>query len=153
MLTWFNRTFRKSKAIRIYLVTLEGRLLEYWRVPKGGEVDLGEYGIFILEDRDSMYLSSKNVPTFICTENNAEPQNVLLDMNKRTYYSPKRYKVAINENVSEALINATLNEPIKKDTIVLAGVMLMGFLGLGYYLSGNQQAIIEALNSLGIGVG
>lgn len=151
MTNYINKTFRKSKVVRLLFKKEDGRLQEFWRVPNNNEVDLGEYGLFILDTKKAIYSTNKNIPTYVLLQGKTEPINI--NTRSQTFMPPTRYKQAINENITKKIIESTSGGMISKDTIIIVAVLIMGFVGMAYYLNGNQIAIIEALNNLGIGVG
>ena len=147
MRQWFIKTFMKRQAVRIYIATPDKRLKEYWGLPKGDQVSIKGVGTFILTT-DEASLSSKNVPTFIFNTVNPEPLD--LQKGKKSVYTPEQFQVAIDSNIAKEIFLATKSGSISQDTMIILGVMVLGFAGLGYYITDQLNAINEILQALGI---
>jgi len=147
MREWFIKTFMKRHAVRIYIAMPDKRLKEYWCIPKGDQVSIKGVGTFVLTI-DEVSLSSKNVPTFIFNTTNPEPLD--LQTGGKSVYSPEQFQVAIDSNIAKEIFLATKSGSISQDTMIILGVMVLGFAGLGYFITDQLKAITEILQALGI---
>lgn len=147
MKEWIIKTFMKRHAVRIYIATPDKRLKEYWCLPKGDQVSIKGVGTYILTI-DEANLSSKNVPTYIFNTVNPEPLD--LQKGKKSVYTPEQFQVAIDSNIAKEIFLATKSGTISQDTMIILGVMVLGFAGLGYFLTDQLNALNDILQALGI---
>lgn len=143
MKTWFIKTFRKRQAVRLVIILEDHRVIEFWRIPQGDTVQLQGYGAYKI-DSQNLHLTSKNVPTYYYNILNTEPLKMIAKETK-TYMSPDKYQTALNSKAEKALLDATKPVSIDTQTVILIVVFVVGLLGLGYYLSGQIQAILDIL--------
>jgi hypothetical protein len=144
MKSWFIKQFKSKVNAKIIFKTKEGRLKSFYVIPKGGEVDIAPYGTFIL-DTSKMYLSDKNTPTYLFIEGIAEPINI--ESKEQSFMTPQRYKKAIDNKVVSEIIGATEDAVLSKETMIIIGILVLGFLGLGYMFNDKINLIIEFLTS------
>ena len=147
MKQWFIRTFLKSKAVRIYIAHPDKRLQEFWAIPHGDQVNIKGVGVFTISLEEGN-LSSKNVPTYIFNTLSTSPLN--LQTGEKSVYTPEQFQVAIDSKIEREIFLATKTGVLSQDTIYILLALMVGFGGLGYYLSDKINTIIEALASLGI---
>jgi len=132
-MNWYIKTFRKRVAVKIIVVLEDHRVKEFWRIPKGDTVDIAGYGAFKI-DPDNIHLSGKNIPTYYYDINNAEPLRLLVNETK-TYMSPTRYQTALSSKATKVFMDSANPTAIDPQTIIIIVVMLVGFIGLGYYIT------------------
>ena len=147
MREWFIKTFFKSKAVRIYIAYPDKRLQEFWAIPKGDQVNIKGVGVFTISLEEGN-LSSKNVPTYIFNTLSTSPLN--LQTGEKSVYTPEQFQVAIDSKIEREIFLATKTGALSQDTIYILLALMVGFGGLGYYLSDKINTIIEALATLGI---
>lgn len=146
MRQWVIKRFKKSKAVRIFLLTKGKRLTHYWVVPKGlGEITIGKY-TFKLTPDDFVLLD--NVPTYFYNEENASP--VSFELGKVVELSPDEFNMSIEAHVARDIFSSAQGGLLSTEGIIIIVAVLVSAIGVGFYIQSQLAIILEKLALLGL---
>lgn len=146
MKQWFIKTFRKRVAVKLYVVTRDGRITPYWTIPNSeGEVFIGDYAYKL---NSSKMLLEGRTSTYVCHIDNAEPLN--LTKRRAFHYTAVDFKRAIDSHVASDILTASKGQKLSTEMLVLGLIMFLGFAGLVYYMNEKFATLLEYLQQGGL---
>ena len=152
---WVNKTFFKSKVVKIRLVYPDRRCSLHWVIPNGKVVQIkNKYACIIDEDR---MVLEKNIPTYLFNVKTTEPFDaLLLDPNKPTLnglHTAETFSDALNPSAIREFVQASKGKfDINMMTLMLLVIVLIGLIVLGYFTYTKFEELTNLINTLQGGI-
>ena len=142
-MNWINKTFRKSKCIKVIYFGEGKKHNIHYVIPHDSVVKIG--GKAFMLNQDDFFIDDKNFITYVFSFNRVEP----IDPNNADTLgtiTPADLGVALDSDVASQILSATKNKAdINILLVVIMFLMVVGFIGVWYMLSEQIKGLYEIL--------
>lgn len=150
MRTWFLKTFKADKLVKVVVAFEDGRTKTFYEIPnEDGTVILSPTLAVLLKEDCRMISGKKNYPTYYFTYKSAGAYQ-LINLNKPDKkidipYDAKDFSTAIDNKIAEQVFKASNTGMFYKDTFMILAIVVLCFLIFGYYMNMQLESIIDII--------
>lgn len=138
---WYIRNFKRNQAVIIKVVDESGHFTSHWCIPERDRtVKVEGVKKAVVINRECMLLSTRwNVPTFVVHHSNCEVMS--LDDTREKFYDSNELRLILDNDEAHKVYNATNNGKLTTESIIIIGVMVLGFLAMFYFFNTKLNSI------------
>lgn len=143
MSNWYNKNFRKSKAIKVLLHYPDHRIVTHYVIPKGDYITIGNASFVI--DKLKVYYDEKRFPTLLYKYDDIEPNNPfdVLDKTTKPVKTPNDLYTQSESKLAQEFIRG-MGGGIDFNMIILIALGVIVFaMAFGFYTLYNELKDVQ----------